>query len=328
MHKYFEILAKNKGIGAFKVENSADSATIYLYDAIVSSDAEAEFFGGVSPKAFIDQLNAINTKTINLRINSPGGSVFAARTMEQALREHPATIIVHIDGYAASAASFLMMAADEIRIAPGAMVMIHKAWAGVYGNAADLRQTADLLEKIDGTLVATYAARTGKDENQIADWMSAETWFTAQEAVAAGFADRISDGKAQAQAWDLSAYANYKTDRHTIPKAEASDDLNARQGALYECFGEIVDEFGKFDQSAGAAGSHYTSAEANPFKAEGLICSNCASYDGPRACEIVAGDIDPNAICKFWIIPEKLLSQQQTIDTSALLRRLEVTSRI
>lgn len=210
MRKYFEVLAKNKGRGEFKAEKAADSATIYLYDAIVSSDAEAEWFGGVAPKAFIDQLKAIDAKEINLRINSPGGSVFAARAMEQALREHPAKVIAHIDGYAASAASFLMMAAEEIRIAPGAMVMIHKAWTGMWGNADDLRKEAGLLDKIDGTLVDTYAARSGQDKQQIADWMAAETWFTSQEAIDAGLADSINESgaKASAKSWDLSAYDN------------------------------------------------------------------------------------------------------------------------
>jgi len=209
MHPYLTLLAKNKGVGQFKAEKTPESATIYLYDAIVSSDMEAEYYGGVAPKAFIAELKAIDAPIINLRINSPGGSVFAARAMEQAMREHKAKIVAHVDGYSASAASFLMMAADEIVMAPGAMVMIHKAWTVAYGNADDLRSQADLLEKIDGTLVDTYAARTSKDPAEIAQWMAAETWFTADEAVAAGLADRKSETGAKAETkWDLSAYAN------------------------------------------------------------------------------------------------------------------------
>ncbi len=209
MQPYFLLLAKNKGIGHFKAEKTDSEATIYLYDAIVSSDLEAEWFGGVSPKAFISELKAIDAPTINLRINSPGGSVFAARAMEQAMREHKSKIVVHVDGYSASAASFLMMAADEIVMATGAMVMIHNAWTGLWGNADDLRKEADLLDKIDGTLVDTYAARTAQEPQQIAKWMAAETWFNADEAVANGFADRKSESAAKAKAkWDLSAYTN------------------------------------------------------------------------------------------------------------------------
>jgi ATP-dependent Clp protease protease subunit len=208
MNQYLRLLAINKGRGEFKAEKSAEEATVYLYDAIVNSEIEAEFFGGVDPKTFINELKSIDAPVINIRINSPGGSVFAARAMEQAMREHPSKIVAHIDGYAASAASFLMMAADEIVIGSGSMVMIHKAWTMAYGNSDDLIQTADLLEKIDSTLVDTYAVRSGADPKQISDWMAAETWFTAQEAVDAGFADRIAESKQKASAWDLSAYKN------------------------------------------------------------------------------------------------------------------------
>jgi len=208
MHPYWKVLALNKGRGEFKAEKSDSEATIYLYDAIVNGEDEAEWFGGVAPKSFINELKAIDAPVINLRINSPGGSVFAARAMEQALRDHPAKIVAHIDGYSASAASFLMMAADEIVISQGAMVMIHKAWTMAYGNADDLIQTATCWKRSTATLVDTYASRTAKDPKQISDWMAAETWFTAQEAVDAGFADRIAETKAKAQAWDLSAYAN------------------------------------------------------------------------------------------------------------------------
>mgnify|MGYP000748237337 CR=1 FL=1 len=206
MNPFYQVMARNKGKGVFKAEASPTEATVYLYDAIVNTPDEAAYFGGVDPKTFIDSIKAIDAPVINVRINCPGGSVFAGRAMEQALREHPAKVIAHVDGYSASAASFLMMAADEIVMASGAMVMIHKAWTMAYGNANDLIQTADLLDKIDSTLVDTYAARTLQDPKQIQDWMAAETWFTAQEAVDAGFADSIAATKAKAQ-WDMSAYA-------------------------------------------------------------------------------------------------------------------------
>lgn len=90
----------------------------------------------------------------------------------------------------------------------GALFMIHKAWTFAYGNADDLMASAALLEKIDGTLVQTYADRTKQDASTVADWMAAETWFTADEAVSAGFADSVAATEAKAQAWNLSAYAN------------------------------------------------------------------------------------------------------------------------
>jgi ATP-dependent Clp protease, protease subunit len=185
-----------------------DETTLYIYDVIVNSVAESEYFGGVAPETFARALADIKSPTINLRINSPGGSVFGARAMEQAIRNHPSRVVAHIDGYAASAASFLMLAADEVNIAPGGMVMIHKAWSMAFGNSNDMLEAAALLEKIDGTLVASYAERTRQTPEQIAQWMAAETWFTADEAVAAGLADAVSAeaADAKAMAWDLTAY--------------------------------------------------------------------------------------------------------------------------
>lgn len=194
----------------FEVKASADGdeATVYLYDVIVADD----YWGGVSDKSFVQALAGVTASTIHLRVNSPGGDVFAARAMEAALRGHSAKVVAHVDGVAASAASFLIMAADEIEIADGAMMMIHKALSAVWGNADDMRGRAELLEKIDGTLVKTYADRTGQSPDDIAAWMTAETWFTADEAIDKGFADRksaaASEPSAKAQAWNLRAYAN------------------------------------------------------------------------------------------------------------------------
>ena len=83
--------------------------------------------------------------------------------------------------------------------------------------------------------------------------------------------------------------------------------LNPRQQAQYEALETVVELFGKYDQSTGANGAHYAPAEKNPFQAEGLVCGNCAFFEGPRACELVDGDIDPMAVCKLWIIPEDIL---------------------
>lgn len=184
-----------------------DAAEVFIYDAIVDDELDAEWWGGVAPQSFVKALREITATTIHVRINSPGGSVFAARAIETALREHKARIVVHIDGLAASAATFIAMAGDEIVMSPGALFMIHKAWTIAYGNADDLTASAGLLEKIDGTLAATYAARTGQTVEQCAEWMAAETWFTADEAKAAGFVDSIAeDAPSPSASWNLSAF--------------------------------------------------------------------------------------------------------------------------
>lgn len=209
-----KLLADNRGKGMFKAEQNGDEATIYLYDVIVSDD----FFGGVSALTFAKELSATKAPVINLRINSPGGDVFAARAMESAIREHSSTIVAHIDGEAASAATYVAIAADKVKISEGGFFMVHKAWSIALGNADDMLQMAALLEKVDETLVTTYANHTGKTAEEIRQWMAAETWFTAQEALDAGFVDEITAAPVRNQhRWDLSAYAR-------APKLVQADD--------------------------------------------------------------------------------------------------------
>jgi ATP-dependent Clp protease protease subunit len=206
MNRLQRLLIDNRGKGLFRVDNkAANEATIYLYGAIVSDN----FWGdGIAAIDFVKALAAIDAPTIHLRIDSPGGEVFAGQSMAQAIREHPANVIAHIDGLAASAASWVALAANEVVISPGGMVMIHQAQGIGFGNAGDLRETADLLDKIDAVLLSGYASETGQSEQQLADWMSAETWFNAEEAVTNGFADRVASTATSNRltGWNLAAY--------------------------------------------------------------------------------------------------------------------------
>lgn len=239
-NRLLQLLAENRDapgrrFDVVKGEEGSDEATVYLYDVIVDDELMAEYWGGVAAAPFIKALHAIDAATIHLRVNSPGGSIFAARAIEQALREHKATIVAHIDGVAASAASFLVMGADEIVIARGGMVMVHKGWTWAVGNADELQKTVDLLNKIDGTLVQTYAERTGQAPEDIAAWLTAETWFTGEEAVQYGFADRLADGAAAGEPeasarWNLNAYlaALSRGVQAPAPSDSAAADLRAR----------------------------------------------------------------------------------------------------
>lgn len=223
MHK---LLIENKGNAKAPrksgIEAKGGEATIYLYDAIVATDVDAAWWGGVSAESLVKEIRKLEATTIHLRINSPGGDVFAGRAIEQALRDHSAKVIAHIDGFAASAASFVMLAADEIEIAAGGFVMIHNAWSMALGNAEDMKKAAALLDKVDSTIVDSYAAKTGKEREVLEAWMAAETWFTGAEAVEQGFADRVAEGEQAAAmaGWKLSAYAN-------APKIEEPEKANA-----------------------------------------------------------------------------------------------------
>lgn len=203
MRKLINLLARNRARGPEAIK--AEGNVIYVYDVIVASDEDAAWFGGCSAEGFVKTLRGM-TGDVELRINSPGGDVFGGRAMASAMREYSGSITAHVDGYAASAASILAVSADQCVMAPGSFLMIHKAWTIALGNADDFLAVASLLEKIDGTLVDTYAAKAGAD-HPWADMLAAETWFTAQEAVDIGLADSISADKPQnAVEWDLSAY--------------------------------------------------------------------------------------------------------------------------
>jgi ATP-dependent Clp protease protease subunit len=204
MTPFMKFRMSNKGKGA---GIRADGSTLWLYDVIASDDDEAMFWGGISPRQFIDALSQ-TAGPVTLRINSPGGSVFGAQAMVAAMRSHAEPITARVDSLAASAASVIATEAATLEMVEGAMLMVHRAWGMAIGNEQDMRETADLLAKIDGTIADTYARRSGKDKAEWLDVMAAETWFEAQEAVAAGLADRLITENLQRPAarWDLSAY--------------------------------------------------------------------------------------------------------------------------
>src|SRR3990167_11554562 len=167
----------------------ATSVEILLYDEIG--------FWGVTAKEFATTLAGITAASIVVRINSPGGDVFDGLAIYNSLQAHPATIKTQIDGWAASAASFIALAGESVTIAQSAFMMIHKAWGITLGNADDHRDMVMTLDKIDGQLSDIYAKKTAKPKAEILALMKGEsdgTWFTADEAKAMGLADTIVDG--------------------------------------------------------------------------------------------------------------------------------------
>ena len=215
---------------SFEVKNDGDEATIYVYDVIDS-------YWGIKAADFVQALAALAAPTIHLRINSPGGDVFDARAMATAILGHKSKVIAHIDGMALSAATTIAIAAAEVEIAEGGFFMVHQAWTLAYGNANDLIEMADLLEKIDAAIAADYGRKTKKSNEQIVQWMAEETWFNAQEAVDAGFADRVFKGAEPAAGasakWDLSAYEKVpKMLTEESPEAAAAKALLAKRASL------------------------------------------------------------------------------------------------
>ena len=189
-----------QAVESIRIVGQGDSATVYVYDVID--------WIGVNAEDFVKAINGLDVKTIHLRVNSPGGDVFDARAIQTALKAHPARVVAHIDGMAASAAAFLVMAADEVEMARGAFFMIHNAWTVARGDARELRQVADLLDKVNASILEDFARKTGLENDLITEMMDAETWLNADEALEWGFVDRVFDGDAAKNSFDLSVYRN------------------------------------------------------------------------------------------------------------------------
>jgi ATP-dependent Clp protease protease subunit len=165
----------------------AEGTVIEIYD-LIGGDA---FFGGVTSRMVANQLRGAKDVTVN--INSPGGSFVEGNAIYNLLVQHPGKVRVNVIGWAASAASIVAMAGDERRISPSGFIMIHNAQADVGGDRHELRDVANLLDKVDEALAGIYSAATGMGKRKIADFLDAETTFSAKDAVENGFADKILD---------------------------------------------------------------------------------------------------------------------------------------
>lgn len=196
-----------KGI---QLRNKANNAAeILIYEDI----GDGFWTSGVTASGFLKDLKDLGPiDTLDIRINSNGGSVFDGIAIYNALKRHPATKNVYVDGIAASIASIIAMAGDSITMGEGTFLMIHNASGLSMGNASDMRAMADVLDGIDAQLVDIYANRTGMDAEVLAQMMADETWMNADDAIAGKFADHMGEPMR------IAAHAN--ADRfHNIPDA-------------------------------------------------------------------------------------------------------------
>ncbi len=168
-------------------------------------------FWGVQAKDFISELGKVTSKVLNVEINSPGGDVFAGLAIYNALKGSGKEIVVKVMGVAASAASLVAMAGDKIVMPKNTFMMIHNPWSFAAGNADELRDTAATLDKIGGALLATYAAKTGMSEDDLKPLLAKDTWMTADEALASGFATEVVE--------DVKAKASFDMGRADLPAA-------------------------------------------------------------------------------------------------------------
>lgn len=174
----------------FEIKNKADKAEIWIYEQIGEDWWSGE---GTTAKTFQKELSQISSSQIDLHINSPGGEVFDGITIYNLLKQHPANVTTYIDGLAASIASVIALAGDEVIMAANALFMIHNPWGMAMGDADEMRKTADLLDKVRDSIVVAYEDKCKKSKKDISDLMSAETWMSADDALEKGFIDQVAD---------------------------------------------------------------------------------------------------------------------------------------
>lgn len=239
----------------YAIRARGTGAEVAIYDEIGAY--------GVSAKGFLAELGALPDGTpVDLRLNSPGGSVFDAVAIHNALKRHEGPVTVWIDGIAASAASYIAMAGDEIVMPENAFLMIHDPAGLVMGTAEDMRAMAEALDKVKGSLVSGYAAKSGRTPEEVSALMAAETWFDASDAVAQGFADRLIEPVRIAANFDIGRFRNAPP--VLVEAVEADPDPD---GVEIEA-DEDTDEAAEGDQPSDAENEHAAAADTAQPPAE------------------------------------------------------------
>lgn len=189
----------------YRIANAADrKAEVLIFDYIG--------WYGVEAQAFVQEIDALDVDELTVRINSGGGSVWDGWAIYNALRSHKAKVTTIVEGLAASAASFIAQAGDHRIVRQASQLMIHNASGACMGQASDMREMADMLDRISNTIAGIYTARSGVPKDDWIEAMNAETWFSPEEAITAGLADVIdeppADGSKVENHFDLSIF-NY-----------------------------------------------------------------------------------------------------------------------
>lgn len=211
---------------------SNDPNTITIFD-VIGEDFWSG--GGFTAKRMAAALRSIGKNDVTIKINSPGGDMFEGIAIYNLLREHPARVTVQVMGWAASAASIIAMAGDDIRMGLGTFMMVHNAWGMVIGNRHDMREAAGLFDGFDSAIADIYEARTGMDRKEIERLMDAETFMGPSEAVDKGFADKVDEGI------EAPSANNSATDRGLMARRQTEAAL-ARAGFSRSDRSEMLSE--------------------------------------------------------------------------------------
>ena len=273
-------------------QTDTDPAVLSIFDDIGAF--------GVSAKSFLNDLASAQGDSVRVEINSPGGDVFAGLAIYNGLRNSGKKVNVRVLGLAASAASLVAMAGDTIEMPENSFMMVHNPWGFAMGGASDMRDTADMLDKLGVSLASTYAKRTGKSAEEITALLDAETWMSAAEAVDAGFATAVISEVQVKAAFDLdrlpanvrAAYASAKASAPAPAPAPAPEDDPAEN---------------KPEASAPTlADTIESQAAAADLKAFAAVFAADASLDTQdKIAARIAEAREINALCKLAGFPEE-----------------------
>jgi len=198
----------------YRIEaKSSAKASIYIYDEIG--------YVGITAQDFVRDLQAVKAPEIELHIDSPGGDVFDAVSIYNAVRDHPAVVTTVVDSLAASAASFIAQAGDKRVMNRNSTMMIHDGHGMAIGNASDMSAMVDMLDRVSDNIASIYALHAGGTAEGWRELMRAETWYTGEEAVEAGLADEVvsmAEPKNTSQnSFDLSIFSYAGRDEAPAP---------------------------------------------------------------------------------------------------------------
>lgn len=277
---------------------SFDTGTMSIFDDIGA-------FGVTATQFIQDLANLGDIKNLTIQINSQGGSVQDGVAIFNAIKQHPAHVTMEVNGWALSIASFIAMAGDTVRMASNSLLMLHNPWISTAGDAAELRKTADVLDKTKETLISAYA-RSGKSRAEIIALLDAETWFTADEALAAGFADEVQSSGQPA--------ASFNSNRFTVPPRllkgntvmnmqvnnQTPDEIRAaalaadaqRRSEINASFSKFKDRPDVAELQAACEKDHTISAQAADLKLLAILGKDSSPVMGNN---YIPGDFEPQA---------------------------------
>ena len=245
---------------AIKMQTGEQGHEILVYGPIT----DLAFFGDeVTPVLVYDALQRFEGGDVRMRVNSPGGSVFAALAMRSLLVEYEGTVNAVVDGLAASSASLLITGADRVQMHQGSMIMIHDPTTIAVGDEAEMLKSAELLASTKREIVELYTAKTGLAGERVSEMMSAETWLTSTDARVLGFSDETLTGasnvalhgehimEANGQLWDLREFASKRpaallphTPTENAQEAPTGDEAEHDAPILWEL--AIMDARGQY----------------------------------------------------------------------------------